>query len=110
MVAGKENVGNLVFCSVAPSVMSSGDLGSQNCFRFVLLVRVGFAQKVRDQPSPFFTPAARPTGVDDSCEIVSLTYPSRDVTMGTNFRHFRTFSAGLDAIFVLLSLHSFDLL
>ena len=30
--------------------------------------------------------------------------------MGTNFRHFRTFSAGVDAIFVLLSLHSFDLL
>ena len=54
MVAGKENVGNLVFCSVAPSVMSSGDPESQNCFRFVLLVRVGFVQKVRDQPSPFF--------------------------------------------------------
>jgi len=29
--------------------------------------------------------------------------------MGTNFRHFRTFSAGADAIFVMLSLHSFDL-
>jgi len=37
-------------------------------------------------------------------------YPSRDVAMGTNFRHFRTFFAGADAVFVLLSLHSFDLL
>jgi len=37
-------------------------------------------------------------------------YPSKDVAMGTNFRHFRTFSAAADAIFVMLSLHSFDLL
>jgi len=30
--------------------------------------------------------------------------------MGTNFRHFRTFSAGADAIFVMLRFHSFNLL
>jgi len=54
MDPGKENVGNFVFCRVAPSVMTSGDPESQNCFGFVLLLRVRFAQKVRDRSSPFF--------------------------------------------------------
>ena len=31
-----------------------GDPESQNCFRFVLLLRVRFAQKARDRHSPFF--------------------------------------------------------
>jgi len=35
MVMGKENVGNFVFCRMAPSVTTSGDPESQNCFRFV---------------------------------------------------------------------------
>jgi len=37
-------------------------------------------------------------------------YLSRDVAMGTNFRHFRTFSAGAGAIFVMLRFQSFNLL
>jgi len=28
-------------------------------------------------------------------------YPSRDVDMGTNFRYFRTFFAGADAVFCI---------
>jgi len=110
MVAGKENVGNLVFCSVAPSVMSWVTPRVKTASGLYYSFGSDLLKKYATNLLRFFTPAARPTGVDDSCEIVSLTYPSRDVTMGTNFRHFRTFSAGLDAIFVLLSLHSFDLL
>ena len=45
MVPGKENVGHFVFCRKAPPVMTSGDPESPNCFRFVLLLRVRFAQK-----------------------------------------------------------------
>jgi len=37
-------------------------------------------------------------------------YPSRDVATGTNFGHFKTFSVGSRCYFVMLSLHSFDLL
>jgi len=33
-----------------------------------------------------------------------------DVAMGRNFCHCRTFSAGTDAVFVMLRLQSFDLL
>jgi len=76
VVPGKENVGNFVFCRMAPSVMTSGNPGSQNCFRFVLLLGVRFAQKVRDRPSPFFSLALRPTDVDDSCETGSLVVNS----------------------------------
>jgi len=36
--------------------------------------------------------------------------PLRNVAMGTNLRHFRTFFAGADAIFVMLKFQSFDLL
>ena len=50
MVPGKENVGKFAFCRMAPSIMTSGDLESQNCFRIILLLRVRFAQKVRDRP------------------------------------------------------------
>ena len=50
MVPGKENVGKFAFCRIAPSTMTSGDLESQNCFRIILLLRVRFAQKVRDRP------------------------------------------------------------
>jgi len=58
--------------------MISGDPVSQNCFGFVLLLRVRFAQEVRDRrPSPFFSPASRPTGVDDSCEIGLLSLKGR---------------------------------
>ena len=71
VLLGKENVGNFVFCLMAPSVMTSGEPESQNLFRFVLLLRVRSVQKVRDRPSPFFSPAGRPTGVDDSCETGS---------------------------------------
>jgi len=53
MVPGKENVGNFGFCRMAPSVMTSGDPESQNCFRFVLLFQLRFAQNVRDRFLPF---------------------------------------------------------
>jgi len=69
MVSGKENVGNFVFCRMAPSVMTSADSESQNCFRFLLLFQVRFAQKVCERFSPFFSPAGSPTGVDDCCKI-----------------------------------------
>ena len=36
MVLRKGNIGNFVFCRMAPSVMTSGDPESQNCSRFVL--------------------------------------------------------------------------
>jgi len=80
MVRGKENVGNFlfVFYRGAPYIMISGDPVSQNCFGFVLLLRVRFAHEVRDRrPSPFFSPASRPTGVDDSCEIGLLSLKGR---------------------------------
>jgi len=69
MVPGKENVGNFVFCRMAPSAMTSGDPECQHCFRFVLLLAVRFAQKLRDRSSPFFSPAGSPTGVEDCCKI-----------------------------------------
>ena len=37
-------------------------------------------------------------------------YPSRNVATVTRFRHFRTLSAEADAIFVLLGLHSLDVM
>ena len=69
MISGKENIGNFVFCRMAPSVMTAGDPECKNCFRFVQVLRVRFAQKVRDQSSPFFSAAGSATGVDDCREI-----------------------------------------
>jgi len=65
VVPRKENIENSVFCRMAPSVMTSGDHDCQNCFRFVLFLRVVFAQKVHDRSSPFFPPAS----IYDCCEI-----------------------------------------
>jgi len=65
VVPRKENIENSVFCRMAPSVMTSGDHECQNCFRFVLFLRVVFAQKVHDRSSPFFPPAS----IYDCCEI-----------------------------------------
>jgi len=107
MVPGKENVDKFVSCRVAPSVIIPGDPESQNCFRFVLLLRFRFAQKVRDRPSPFFSPAGRPTGVDDSYEIGLLSLKGR--CHGNKFSSFSDISAGADAIFVMLRSQSFDL-
>jgi len=51
IVTREENTRNFVFCGMTPSVMTSGDSEWQNCFRFVLVLRVRFAQKVRDRSS-----------------------------------------------------------
>jgi len=108
MVRGKENIGHFVFCRMAPSVMTSGDPDSQNCFWFALLLWVRFAQKVCNRSLPFFLPVV---GVPASMTSAkSGCYPSRDVATGTNFGHFKTFSVGSRCYFVMLSLHSFDLL
>ena len=84
VVPGKENVGNFLFSRVAPFVMTSDDPESRNCFRFVLLLlllRVRSTQKVRDRFSSFFSPAGRPTGVDDCCRIglLSPTLPQERI-------------------------------
>ena len=63
MVLRKGNIGNFVFCRMAPSVMTSGDPESQNCSRFVL--------------RRFFSRADRPTGVDDCCKIGLLSIKGR---------------------------------
>jgi len=107
MVTGKD-VGNFVFCRMAPSVVTLGDPESQNCFRFLLLLRVRFAQKVRDRLSPFFLHLV---GLPALMTYAKLgCYPSRNVATVTRFRHFRTISAEADAIFVLLGLHSLDVM
>ena len=90
---GKENVGNFAFCRMA-SVMTSGDSESQNCFQFVLL-QVRFAQKVRDRLSRF-SPAGRPTGVDDCCKIGLLSLKER--CHRNKFVIFRHFPCDPDAI------------
>jgi len=54
IVPPEENIRNFVLCRMAPSVITSGDPECQNCFRFVLVVPVWCAQKVRDRSSPFF--------------------------------------------------------
>ena len=51
IVTREENTRNFVFCGMTPSVMTSGDSEWQNCFRFVLVLRVRLAQKVRDRSS-----------------------------------------------------------
>ena len=109
MVPSKENIGNVVFSRMAPSAMTSGDPESQTGFRFVLLLRVRFAQKVCDWFSPYFLQLV---GLPALIIIVAKLgcYSSRDVATGTNFCHFRTFSVPYGRYFVMLSLHSFDLL
>jgi len=77
MVRGKENIGHFVFCRMAPSVMTSGDPGSQNCFWFALLLWVRFAQKVCNRSLPFFSAGGRHTGVNDFCEIWLLSLKGR---------------------------------
>jgi len=109
MVRSKENIGNVVFSRMAPSAMTSGDPESQTGFRFVLLLRVRFAQKVCDWFSPYFLQLV---GLPALIIIVAKLgcYSSRDVGTGTNFCYFRTFSVPYGRCFVMLSLHSFDLL
>ena len=48
MVLGKENVGNFVFCRMAPPVTTSGDPESQKLLPLcrLQLLRLRFAQKV----------------------------------------------------------------
>ena len=55
----------------------------------------------------FFSPAGRPTGVDDSYEIGLLSLKGR--CHGNKFSSFSDISAGADAIFVMLRSQSFDL-
>ena len=114
---GKENIGNFVFCRIAPFVMTSGDPESQNFFRFVLLLRVRFAQKsiirrmIRDRFPPLFLQLVVLPALMIAAKLGC--YPSRDDASETNFCHFWTFSTEADAIFVMLSLlrlQSFDLL
>ena len=114
---GKENIGDFVFCRIAPFVMTSGDPESQNFFRFVLLLRVRFAQKsiirrmIRDRFPPFFLQLVVLPALMIAAKLGC--YPSRDDASETNFCHFWTFSTEADAIFGMLSLlrlQSFDLL
>jgi len=55
IVPSEENIRNFVFCRMAPSIMTSGDPDCQNCFRFVLVLRVRFAQKHATDLRRFFT-------------------------------------------------------
>ena len=64
MVPGKENIGNFV---VSNGTIRN-DLESQNCFRFVLVLPVQFAQKVRDRSLPFLSAGGRLTGIDECCK------------------------------------------
>jgi len=105
MVPGKENVGNFVFCRMAPSAMTSGDPECQHCFRFVLLLSVRFAQKLRDH---FFLQLVVLPELMTAAKLGC--YSSSDVATGTNFCHFRTFSIRTCRYFVMLSFHSSDLL
>ena len=70
-------------------MVTSGDPESQNCFQFVLGLRVQFAQKGRDRSLPFFL-AGWPTGIDDSCKIGLLSLHGR--CYGKKFVIFRHFS------------------
>ena len=59
-----------------------GDPESQNCFRFVLLLRVRFAQKARDRHSPFFTARCCASAVlaMGPCLCLSVSVTSRSST------------------------------
>jgi len=77
IVQGKENVGNFVFCLVAPPRMTSGDPKSQNCFRFVYYsFESDLLKKYATDFRRFFS-AGRPTGVDDCYEIGLLSLKGR---------------------------------
>jgi len=75
-VQGKENVGNLVFGRMAPSVMTSGDPESQNCFWFYYFFGSNLLNKYATDLRRF-SPAGRPTGVDDCCKIGLLSRKGR---------------------------------
>jgi len=67
---------------MATSVMTSGDPERQNCFRFVLLLQVQFAQKVCDRSSPFFLQLAGLPAWIIAAKLGSD--PSRGVATGTD--------------------------
>ena len=106
-VPGKENVGNLVFGRMAPSVMTSGDPESQNCFWFYYFSGPICSKSTRPI-FVFFLQLVGPPALMIAAKLGC--YPARDVATGTNFRHFRTFSVRSGRCFVVVSLHLFDLL
>jgi len=72
-----------VFCRIAPPVMTFGDPGSQNCFRFVQVLRVRFAQKYATDLRRCFSAGGMLTGVGDCGEIGSRSIKVR--CHGNNF-------------------------
>ena len=107
MVPGKENVGNFVFCRMAPSVTTSADPESQNCFRFYY----SFGSDLLKKYETDFRRCFQLVGLPALMIAAKLgCYPSREVATGTNFRYFQTFSVQSRRYFVVLSLRSFDLL
>ena len=54
IVPSEENIRNFVFCRMAPSIMTSGDIECQNCFLFLLVLRVRFAQKYASDLRRYF--------------------------------------------------------
>jgi len=100
MVWGKENIGNFILHRMAPSVMTSGDPESKNCFRFVLLL-------LKKYTTDFCRFLLQLVGLPALMIAAKLgCCPSRDIATGTNFCHFRTFSVRSGRYFVILSLRS----
>jgi len=82
----------------------SANIASGLCYSFVS----DLLKKVRDRFSPFFLQLVALPALTIAAKLDC--YASRDAATGTNFSHFRTFFVRSGRYFVVLSLHSFDLL
>ena len=85
------NVGNFVFWRLAPSVMTSGDLECQNCFRSSPIC----SKSTRPIFAVIFSPVGSATCVDDCCEIALQSVKGRCygkivLLFSDSFRQIRT--------------------